>query len=633
MKKIINILNNIVVRNIIIICGIFLSFYILDLSLRIFSNQYVNFYKWYCIAPNLFTLSWIILIIGILYLFPKKIRIIVYSILVVLSNIIVYIEYLHFSILKRFFTFSDILLAKEGSDYFLYAISKTSYKIILVILVSLICMSITIFIMNKTSDFKKNKIYYIGLILISIVLVSSTRVLAVYKLGDSVDSLTWRASYRPKNVYIDFNNQNKSLEVSGIYELLFRSSYLYIKDNYFLNRNKIIESINEEIESNESNMVMSSSDSSNNYYGVLKGKNVIYILMESIDTWLVDEEVMPTLYSLEKKGLNFTNRYSPSFGGGETINSEFAMNTGLYAVENSKAIYNYDKNTFSESLANKLKENGYSAVSIHTNSGSFYNRTYFHQALGYDIHYALDDMNNINHTDYNYYNDSSLVKNDEVYDLIVRDEPFLTFITTYSAHIPYDSTNDRCVDNPYNLAVDGNEELSCIRNLAHETDEMLRILIERLEEDGLLEDTVLVLATDHYTYGYEDQEYIEEYKNTDSEYLLQNVPLIIYNPSLEHNDIDTLMDTADILPTLLNMLGIDYNSNYYTGTDVFSSEVEEFVYFSSDTFYDGKTLYDSNTKVSSEDEDRVNAIIKKIKQKITLNNNIIVSDYFRSLKK
>ena len=93
----------------------------------------------------------------------------------------------------------------------------------------------------------------------------------------------------------------------------------------------------------------------NDYTGILEGKNVIYVLMESIDSWLVTEEVMPTLTRLQKEGLNFTNRYASTFGGGQTINTEFAMNTGLYSVSNSKAIYNYDKNLYPFSLANTLK--------------------------------------------------------------------------------------------------------------------------------------------------------------------------------------------------------------------------------------------------------------------------------------
>lgn len=631
MEKIKKVLNNIIVRNLFIIIGMFLSFYILDLSLRIFSNQYVGFYNWIHYSSNLFTFSWIFLFIGVLYLLPKRAKMITYSILVIISNIIVYAEYLHFSILKRFFTFSDILLTKEGSDYFLYAISKTSFKIVLVMIASILCMAITLFIIKKTAEINKNKYYYLSLSLMTILVVVSTRGLAINKLGKAVDPLTWEASYKPKNIYLDFNNQNKSLEVSGVYELLFRSTYLYFKDNILLNKDKIIDDINNELNNNEtlSSPVMNNKND-NDYYGILKGKNVIYILMESVDSWLVTKDVMPTLYNLEATGLNFTNRYSPAFGGGQTINSEFAMNTGLYAVENSKAIYNYDKNDFSMSLANKLKDNNYSAISIHTNSGNFYNRTYFHKALGYDNHYALDDMKSINHTDYNYYNDSSLIKNDETYKLIVREEPFFSFIITYSAHVPYDDTNDRCTSNPYNLNVNGNKELSCIRNLARETDEMLKVLIERLKEDNLLDNTVLVLATDHYAYGYSDQNAIKKYKNTNSDYLLQKVPLVIWSSDIKHKNIDTLMDTADILPTLLYMLGIEYNPNYYIGTNVFSNNHENFVYFSNDTFYDGKTLYDSNNKDTK--NTNVDETIKTIRRKIDLNNKFIVSDYFKTVR-
>lgn len=632
MKKVKQLLNNVVVRNLFIIAGMFISFYILDVALRIFSNQYVAFYNWKELSPNLFTFSWIFLFIGILYLLPKKAKMITYSILVIISNILVYAEYLHYSILKRFFTFSDILLTKEGSDYFLYAISKTSFKIILIIIISLLCMVITLYLIKKTEEISKNKYYYLSMILITIVLVSGTRILALNCLGKAAkDPLSWEAAYKNKNIYLDYNNQNKSFELSGVYELFFRSTYLYFRDNILLNRNKMIAEINDEINDNKklSSSVMSTIDD-DNYYGILKGKNVIYILMESVDSWLVTKDVMPTLYNLEQTGLNFTNRYSPSFGGGQTINSEFAMNTGLYAVENSKAIYNYDKNTFSESLASKLKDNNYSTISVHANSGSFYNRTYFHQALGYDKHYALADMGNINHTDYNYYNDSSLVKNDEVYNLIVREEPFFSFIISYSAHVPYDDTNDRCISNPYNLNVEGNKELSCIRNLAHETDEMLRILIERLKKDNLLDNTVLVLATDHYAYGYSDQASIKKYKNTNNDYLLQKVPLVIWSPNLKHNNIDTLIDTADILPTLLYMMGIDYNEDYYIGTNVFSSNHDNFVYFSSDTFYDGKTLYDSNTK--NINNANIDETIKTIRKKIDLNNKFIISDYFKSVR-
>jgi len=614
--------NNLIFRNLIIMVGIFFSFFILDVSLRYFSNQYVRFFEWMKSAPNLFSFSWIFLAIGILYLLPKKARMIMYPILVVLSNIIVYAEYLHFQVLKRFFTFSDLFLAGEGADYFEFAIGKTTPKILLVLFISLLTMGVTLFLIHKTEEIKKNKYYYIYLVLITIIISSGCRVIATYELGVKADSTTWAAAFNAKNIYIDYNNQNKSLEVSGIYELTFRSAYLYIKDTLFSNKKEMIKEIDEVLSSKDITQ-----NKENKYTGILKDKNVIYILMESIDSWLVTEEVMPTLYNLMNEGINFTNRYAPSFGGGQTINSEFAMNTGLYAIGSGKAIYNYDKNNFKYSLANMLKDNGYSALSIHTNSGNYYNRNAFHKALGYEKHYGLDDIRKINHVDYNYYNDSSLVKNDEIYDLIVRKEPFFSFVISYSAHLPYDETNDLCITNPYNLNVKNNKELSCIRNLAKETDEMLRILLERLEEDKMLDNTALVLVTDHYTYGYNDQEFIEKYKGTDNTYLLQNVPLVIWSNDIKHEEVETIMDTADILPTLLNMLGISYNPNYYIGTDVFSDTHENFIYFSNDTFYDGNLLY-SGGSVDEKEVDYVNNIISTINEKIRLNDKMIISNYF-----
>lgn len=622
MKVVKKIWNSKIFRHLLIIGGIFFSFLVIDVFLRYFSNQNIMFYGWARSAPNLFSFSWIFLAIGLLYLLPKKARMVIYPILLIASNIIVYAEYIHFRVLKRFFTFSDLFLAGEGMSYFRAAIGETDLTIIGVLFISLLAMAITLFLIKKTEEIKRDKYYYIFTILISIILVGGFRGLATYKLGVAAEPTTYTASHNAKNIYIDYNNQNKSLEVSGLYELIFRSAYIYIKDVFFSNKEEIALEIDNILKDRNTELV------DNDYTGILKDKNVIYVLMETIDSWLVTEEVMPTLYKLRQEGLNFTNRYAPPFSGGQTINSEFAMNTGLYAVTNGKAAYNYDKNNFSTSLANILKSKGYSTASIHANGGGYYNRTNFHKALGYDVHYSLDDDKDINHVDYNYWKDTSLIKNDEVYNMIVRDEPFYSYIVTYSAHMPYDSTNQLCANNPYNLDIENDEDLSCIRNLARETDEMLRLLVERLEEDGLLEDTVLVLVSDHYAYSFEDQDYIKEYKGTDNSYLLQNVPFVIWNKNLKHKEIDTLMDTADILPTLLNMMDIEYNPNYYSGTDVFSEKHENFVYFSTDVFYDGKTIYDG-TAIDPEKVDYVNEIVATIKTKIDLNNKFIISDYFK----
>lgn len=353
--------------------------------------------------------------------------------------------------------------------------------------------------------------------------------------------------------------------------------------------------------------------------------------MESVDSWLINEDVMPTLTKLSKEGWNFTNRYAPTFGGGQTINSEFAANTGLYALENSKAIYNFDKNNYEYSIANLMKKEGYTVNSIHANTAKFYNRNNFHRALGYENHYPLSDMKELDQK-YDYFLDSSITKNDDVFNLITSSDKFMTYITTYSPHLPYDKNNPNCEKNLYGL--DNKKigtELSCIYNLARDTDEFLRILIERLEEEQILDDTVLVLFTDHYMYGYSDVNYIQEEKNVDNLNLIQNVPFIIWNNNIKKKKIDTIMDTSDILPTTLNLFDIKYDPRYYVGTDVFSKNHEKFIYFANNVFYDGNLYYNGKDKVTDKNKEYIESTLEIINKKMWINKQIILGDYFKHL--
>lgn len=601
------------------------SFLILDVFLRYFSNQYVDVYGFTHASPLFFSVSWIFLFIMIFYLFPKKAKMIAYATLNIIFNILTLAQILHMKILNRFFGLSDVLLVGEGADYFGYALSNIDFFTCVLVGVSIISMLLTLLLMKKAKEFKRNISYFSIVLLSGILLFAGFRVLAIDKLGEAVDAIGWDAAYNVKNIYLDFNNQSKNMEVAGFYEQTFRNSYLFIKENVNLEKDKL----NQELDSYfEENGILMSSE--NSYTGLLAGKNLIFVLMESIDSFVVTEDVMPTLTNLQNTGLNFTNRYAPSFGGGQTINSEFAANTGLYAVNNSKAIYNFDNNNFSYSLARLLKKEGYTVNSLHANNGKFYNRTSFHQALGYTNHYALSDMKELEDS-YNYFFDSSLVKSKQVLELILpQEEPFMTYITTYSAHLPYDESSDRC-SNMDEFNIDGNTELSCVRNLAHDTDEFLRLLIEELEERQILEDTVLVLFSDHYMYGYSNEEALFAFKNVDNTDLLQNVPFVIWNSNLAHQEINTLMDTADIVPTVLNLFGISYPTSYYIGTDVFSDNHDSFVYFSENTFYDGKFYYDGKEVTDPTLQEYVNDILKQIKNKMDLNNNILLGDYFQYL--
>jgi len=597
-----------IILNISTIILIVLSFLILDLGLRFITYDSFKFYSYLKFTPLGFSLSWISLIVGILFLISKKKRKIFYSILLIFYILITYSQYICFQNLGKFYGISDIFLVSEGAEYFKDAIKRTDLKIILVLIIPIILAIITIKLINITIDKKNDKQDKIFIICMTLIGLIGFRSAAILNMGE--DENSYKASVNVIIVYEDFKDPTKTLQATGVFENLSRGIYMFAKKKIVDNTEEKLEKIDKYLESNNKQLVK------NEYTGIFKDKNLIYILMESIDNILVTEEVMPTLTKLRKEGINFYNKYTPFFGGGQTINSEFATNTGLYSP-NDVNIYDVE-NTYNTSLANKFKSIGYSTASIHFNNGFYYNREIFHTNLGYDNHYALADME-LDNDEYNYKMDSNLIKSKKVYELISREDKFLTYITTYSAHMPYDMDEAKCQEIDYGLN-DSQSELACAKNLARDTDEMIRLLIEKLEEEDKIDDTVLVFTSDHYMYGYTN---INEERALHNEYLLQNTPFIIWAENLESEEITKVVDQADILPTILNMFDISYDPNLYVGEDIFSQNRKNYVYFNEDTYYDGFELYQLN------DDGGDAKTYKEINETIKFNDNLIYTNYLK----
>ena len=114
-----------------------------------------------------------------------------------------------------------------------------------------------------------------------------------------------------------------------------------------------------------------------NYTGIFKNKNLIFVMMESMDDWMVNEEVTPTMHEMMNHGFNFTNHYSPGYVTGETANTEFVANTGMYpSINKLSPNYAYIDNDYPYSIANLFKKEGYITNSFHRSSGFIYNRKY-----------------------------------------------------------------------------------------------------------------------------------------------------------------------------------------------------------------------------------------------------------------
>lgn len=173
---------------------------------------------------------------------------------------------------------------------------------------------------------------------------------------------------------------------------------------------------------------------------------------------------------------------------------------------------------------------------------------------------------------------------------------------------------------------------------AIELDESLRILMEKLENDGKLDDTVIVLFGDHHPLKM-NQSYLNEYSTIDrfENFNMDRLPFIIYNSNMKPEEVTKTASTFDILPTLANLFDLEYDPRFYMGVDVFSDE-ESIVIFTNGSWITDKCLYDSNTntyKSLTEEEvtdEYKREINKKVNDKFYVSNKVLTLDYFKYLK-
>ena len=382
---------------------------------------------------------------------------------------------------------------------------------------------------------------------------------------------------------------------------------------------------------------------SNAMTGVLKGKNIILVLMESMDDWMIGEHT-PTISRLMEEGISFTNFYTPGFGGIRTFNTEFCINTGSFLSSEGGYAFDYVTNHFQQSLANVLRESGYSAKTFHYNDPSFYSRGEFSPAMGYEdyVCYAdyLDGMDEEAKKQL-LYDDKLLFDNEGLHREFFRGgKPTLNFIITRSAHLSYKYnevlSHWGLKQYPDYRGLTGNEETDCALLKAKLVDDMFARMLEALREEGTLENTVVIGVTDHYTYGYKDMQSLYALSGTQEELLLEKTPCFIWSPDIQSQKVTKTLNTADFLPTVLNLLGVE--SRYaYLGSDAFDDRYAGFVPFSNGSWISGNYAYDAAEEkllILGGNKKQPSAAFltqmdEKVHQFISINNLILETDYYR----
>lgn len=611
---------------------IILPFILIDILTRILGYK-IHFYGILRLVPTLFTLSYILLGVGISLLLEKKKGKILYIILFIISFALFITNNIYYSMTDTFFDFSLILLADEGSEYFLDAILNCNiwvYILSIIIIITFI-LGLKYFKGNTKTDLKKIiKVFFLFLII---------HTLTPLLLGKANDALNWSTWRNPRNIYINFNDNNKSMRISGIYEYSVRNFYItFIKAKKTTNEEDIT-FLEEEYSKEEENY-------QTNYTGKYKDKNLILLQLEGIDNWLITKEDTPTLYKMMNNSINFTNHYSYYNGGGSTFNSEFAVNTGFITpLSYTQNAYTFNKNTFPYSLAHLFKNMGYSVNAFHMNDSEYYSRGTNYKNWGYENYYGLKELGV--YKDDSYTLDRELILNETFSEKMFPEEKFVDYIITYSGHLPFTTEKGVCrklviedvlkkenleeLPNDYILPTLTEEE--CARRQAKETDYMVELLLNKLTEKNLIDNTVIVVFTDHYLYTLSDQTILDKYKETKNN-LINKTPFFIWDNEVSKKKITSVTSQLNILPTLLNLYGLEYHPNYYIGEDALNNNYHGKVFFSDYSWYDGNVYVDggivTNNKsidpISLEDKNYyINYIIRK-------NDLTLKYDYFKKIE-
>lgn len=608
-----------------------LPFILMEVFTFIFGLEisYVN-YRVY--APILFSLCWILLFMGISLSFKKVFSKIIYIFFVLLFLIVFLGNNIYFSMTSTFFDFSLMESASEGAPYLWDAIKSCN----LFVYVCAILIIITSYqAVKRMPKFEKNNFKLLG---ITIVLFLVTHSLIPLTLGKANEDLTWSSWKNPRNIYILFNDNNKSMKITGLFEYTVRNFYItFIKKEEELTQEDI-DFLSQAFEE--------TTVSKNSNTGIFEGKNLIMVQLEGMDSWLINKNDTPTLYSMMNSGYNFTNHYSFYTGGGSTFNSEFAVNTGFITpLSYTKNAYQFNKNDFPYTLANLFKEKGYSVNAFHMNDGEYYSRKLNYINWGYDNYYGLKE--DPVYTDSSYELDRELILNEKFNELLFNQEGnFVHYLITYSNHTPFTNKKGVCkllynldneqilLDNPEAQIeeVEMTEE-ECVRRQAQETDYMMQLLLENLELNGLLEDTVFVVYADHYLYTLEDKTILDKYKNT-SNNLINNTPFFIWSPNTKKLNINKATSQLNILPTVLNLFGIEYNPNNYIAQDALSKEYNGVVFFSDYSWYDGNVyvsdgMVTNNKTISQEQLEIKNDYVSYVAKK---NDLALQYNYFKNKK-
>lgn len=374
----------------------------------------------------------------------------------------------------------------------------------------------------------------------------------------------------------------------------------------------------------------------NNYTGMFEGKNLIVLVAEAFSPMSINEELTPTLYKMYNEGFQFTNFYTPVYYV-STSDGEYVSLTSLLPKDGTWSMSASRNNYLPFVYGNMFKNINYNTRAYHNGTYTFYNRNYSHPNMGYKFKACYGGLN----INCGIWPQSDIEMIEATINEYINDEKFMTYYMTVSGHLQYTyigntiaTKNKKYVkDLPYS------EPIKAYLATQIELDKALELLIQELEKAGKLNDTVIAISADHYPYGLTNED-IKNYADyvEDEKFDIHKNSFILWNNEMEKSiKVTKYASSLDILPTILNLFNLEYDSRLLIGKDILSDE-EGIVIFNDRSWINSYGKYDSVKDIftpykENVSDEYIDTINNEVYNKFLMSKYILDYNYYNKVLK
>ena len=386
----------------------------------------------------------------------------------------------------------------------------------------------------------------------------------------------------------------------------------------------------------------------NAYTGMFEGYNLITITAEGFSPYAVDEELTPTLYKMMSEGFQFKNFYTPIWGV-STSDGEYVSCTGLLPKSGVWSFRESGANSMPFCLGNQFEKLGVDLrFAYHNHTYDYYDRDISHPNMGYTYKGLGNGFTEEQIAKVWPESDLQMIEA-SVLDYLQAEEQFLAYYMTVSGHLEYTRIDNSMAMKNWDLVkdLDASENIKAYLACHIELDRAMEKLLTELEKAGVADKTVIAIVPDHYPYGLEKDDSEDKFVNfrellgydVEENFELYKSICILYSPSMEESVVvDKYAANVDLLPTLLNLFGIEYDSRLMVGKDMMSDS-EPLVIFSNRSWINEYGRYNaveetfevfegSAELTEEEKEEYIAGMNRKVEDQFKISSLILSENYY-----